>query len=119
MPLKKKKKSKSSRLHQLQKSRAPLSAQRQVTPNRGNKRSLPKWVSLQLVADVDAIKSNDRADFKFQWRDSYQKAGLNRDKVRKRFYYYRDIKCFGVSEEWEDILVWARNLREEIMSECV
>jgi len=88
-------------------SRAPLEAQRRVTPNRSNKRGFKNPViDMQLVKDVDSIKSHTQEDFKFVWhKDLFD--GLDRDKLRKRYYYFRDLKCNSSTAVWQGTVDWA------------
>ena len=84
---------------------APIFNRRACAPGRQNKRSLPEEVLVQLIIDCEAIKSRDPQAYVFPWREAY--ADYNRDKVRKKFYCYRDIKCLGAVGLWDQELKWA------------
>ena len=81
---------------------------KQTTPGRSNSSSLDDKYSAQVVRDVNLFKGTSKADYRFIWRKAYKKAGLDREKVRKRFYYYRDFKIKASADEWNETLEWAK-----------
>lgn len=89
---------------------APIGAQRQVTPNRGNKNSLPNKVCARLILDVEAVDSQIKTDFtgKFKWHPEFD--GFRTDPVRNRFYYYRNIKCSERQNLWQATVDWAKEI---------
>ena len=82
---------------------------REVTPARTNKNSLDERVQAALIRDVEDVESQDKNDFVFDYKPEYRKFG-SRDAVRKRFYYYRDIKCDKPREVWIRSVKWAEKI---------
>lgn len=89
---------------------------RLVTPLRTNAKSLPELVQAHLCLDVHNTQGRNPDLHSLQWRpNEYQ--GLNRDKVRKRFYYYRDLKCLGDQNEWRARVQEAKRILRELQEQ--
>ena len=86
--------------------------QRQVSPNRGNSRSLPNHILAKLIQLVDNTKSSDIRDY--QLPPSLEFDRLGRRRCREKYKYYRDIKLFASAVEWRETTDWAA---EELASE--
>ena len=84
---------------------------RETTPNRTTAASLPDEVQAQLIKDLKKQHTSDPKAHKFYWHPTYE--GHNRDKVRKRYYYYRDIKCCDSGSNWADCVEWADKFKAD------
>ena len=87
---------------------APIVARRAVTPGRKNKNSLPDKVLARLILDVDAQKNA----YTFLWHPELFE-GLNRNRVRKKFGYYVELKLDASPEEFDREVKWARSILSE------
>lgn len=96
---------------------APVVNRRTTTPAKTNANSLPHNVLAQLIVDLHNCGKNQR----FVWHEDLYKE-FGRDRVRKKFYYYRDIKLYSDRSEWDKCVKFAKDYirqSESTMSEYV
>lgn len=91
--------------------RQPLITHREVTPARSNSSSLPDAIQAQLILDIHNANSNKLDGISFVWRSHLYK-GFDRAKVRKRFYFLRELRCRGNQAEWRESVAWALNQKK-------